>query len=793
MHSTTLRRAVATVAALVLLCAALVRDAARPPAPVAATAPPADFSAERAMRHVRAIAERPHPIGSADNARVREYVLAELRALGLAPEVQEATGVGTRYPEAGHVRNILARLPGRTPGGPAVVLMAHYDGVGGGPAAGDDAAGTGAILETLRALRAGGALEHDVIALITDGEEAGLLGAAAFVREHPWAKDVGVALNFEARGTGGRSYMFETGPGNLDVVRVLRGAPDVSATSLSVTVYRTLPNDTDLSELAVLGTPALNFAFTDGVERYHTAHDDVAHLDAGSVQHHGAQALALARAFGNGPLPRPSTGDAVFFDVPLFGLLVYPEGWAMPLALAALALVLAAALRAAHRAERWGRDIVLGVVGTLAAVALGGGVAFAAGTLIDRVHAAMRWGGAPAFRGIYATAIAALAFASALACWAVIRRWAGVAGAQIGALVVWGVLALVATWKAPGVSFLFVWPLIAAAIAALVAARRSAAGASLTTGAPGRSDLVTSVPVSATATLWTATVVATVVLVPVVYAVSAVLLGVVGPGGIAVGVLVPLMAWLLAPQLEAIGAGRRGLAAAGALGLGVLLLASGMATVRSSPEHPTRSALVYAVDIDSGGAWLATNASHAQRGSWAASALGPDARTIASIPARSAAAPPAWLARLLGGPRALVSMPPSTFATNGPDAVVLSDSTWGDARHLLLRVRAPRGAEAISMRAERGRVLAATIDGRAIDTTRYRNRQAQWRLDYSAPPDSGVMLGMSLPAGGALTLELIALAPGLPSALPGPLPPRPADVVTSQSGDVTIVRRAMRF
>ena len=128
-------------------------------------------------------------------------MLTQLRALGLDPQVQEATGVGTRYAEAGRVRNVLARLPGRTPGGRAVVLMSHYDGVGGGPAAGDDAAGTAAILETLRALRAGPPLAHDVIALITDGEEAGLLGAAAFVREHPWAKDVGVTLNFEARGT----------------------------------------------------------------------------------------------------------------------------------------------------------------------------------------------------------------------------------------------------------------------------------------------------------------------------------------------------------------------------------------------------------------------------------------------------------------------------------------------------------------------------------------------------------------------------------------------------------------
>ena len=366
MHSTTRLRATVTILVVCVLCALLVRYASVPPAVVPASAPASAFSAERALAHVRAIAQRPHPIGSPDNARVREYVIGQLRSLGLEPQVQEATGVGTRYPEAGYVRNVLARLPGRTPGGQAVVLMAHYDGVAGGPAAGDDAAGTAAVLETVRALRAGPPLAHDVMVVITDGEEAGLLGAAAFVREHPWAKDVGVTLNLEARGTTGRSYMFETGRGNLDVVRVLRQAGDVSATSLSVTVYRSLPNDTDLSEIAVLDKPALNFAFADGVERYHTAHDDVEYLNPRSLQHHGAQMLAMARAFGDGPLPRPVTGDAIFSDVPLVGLVVYPEGWALPIAIVGLVLVLVAAARLARDQANWLRDILLGTLGTLA-------------------------------------------------------------------------------------------------------------------------------------------------------------------------------------------------------------------------------------------------------------------------------------------------------------------------------------------------------------------------------------------------------------------------------------------
>ncbi|MEO6877795.1 MAG: M20/M25/M40 family metallo-hydrolase, partial [Gemmatimonadaceae bacterium] len=265
---------IGTAVGLFVLCAWSILRVARPPAPVPATAADTVFSAERALHHVEAIAHRPHALGMPEHDQVRDYISAQLTAMGLRSQLQQATGIGTRYQEAGRVENVLAWLPGSDPKGKALLLVAHYDGVGAGPAAGDDGAGVAALLETLRALRARKTpLAHDVFVLFSDGEESGLLGAAAFVREHPWAKDVSMVLNFEARGTGGRSFMFETGPGNLDAARVLRAAGGATAASVYTTVYRTLPNDTDLSEFAALGLPALNFAFTDGVELYHTSGD----------------------------------------------------------------------------------------------------------------------------------------------------------------------------------------------------------------------------------------------------------------------------------------------------------------------------------------------------------------------------------------------------------------------------------------------------------------------------------------------------------------------------------------
>ena len=768
MPSPALRTSVLTLVGLTVLCALLVRDAARPPAPVPASARATDFSAERAMRHVRAIAQRPHPAGSAENARIRAYLLTELRSLGLTPAVQEATGVGTRYPVAGQVKNVVARLPGRTPGGPSVVLMAHYDGVAGGPAAGDDAAGTAAILETLRALKAGPQLAHDVIALITDGEEAGLLGAAAFVREHPWAKDVGVTLNFEARGTRGMSYMFETGPGNLDVARALAEVPDVSATSLSVTVYRSLPNDTDLSELAVLRRPALNFAFADGVERYHTAHDDVTHLDPGSLQHHGAQALALARVFGNGSLPRPVTGDAVFFNLPFVGLAVYPEGWAVPLAIIALVLVIAAVVRLARNEDHWVRSMALGVLAIVCAVLLAAVVAQFVGASIDRAHSSMGWGGAPAFRGIYAAAVVMLAVTLSLACYAIVRRWSSISGLQVGALIVWALLTGFVSLRLPGVSFLLVWPLILMAIAAHVGIRT-----------PGGSPVRRDTPVIATIALWIATFIATAVVVPVIYAVSAVLLGAIGPGGIAAAVLTALLAWLLVPHLEALSADRpwRATAAAGAVSLG--LVAIGAATVRSSPEHPVPSSVVYAMDADSTDAWLVS------RGIPRDASARADTTRLTGIPA--------WLSELRGVGGAAVFASTERASIEPPTATVIADSSSASGRELRLRVRAAPGTGAITLQATGAHVVRASVDGRPIDTSRYRSPVRQWRLAYSAPADSGVTLALTLDAPRPFTLELTALAAGLP-ALAGIQPPqRPPNVVTVHTGDATLIRRSIRF
>ena len=752
-HRTIERLAIAFL--FVAICIVFAEHVTRPPGAIPENAPPAAFSAERAMKHVVAIAQRPHPIGSAEHDRVRDYLVAQLSILGLEPQIQNATGVGTRSADAGRVQNILARITGGQSGGPAVLLVAHYDSVEAAPGAADDGAGIAAILETVRAVRAGAPLLHDIIVLFTDGEEPGLLGAAAFVREHPWAKDVAMALNFEARGTAGRSLMFETGPGNLDAVRVLRTVPGVTAGSMFTTIYRTMLVDTDLSEL---GTPALNFAFGDGADRYHTSHDDVAHLNIGSLQHHGQQALALAHAFANGPLPRPRTGDAVFFELPGVGLVVYSEKWAMLLALVAAALAVVVIIRSRRESARFGRDVVLGGAATIGAVVLSGAAAYLAGLIIALLHTIFPWGGAPAWSPVYWAAVAMLSLAISTACYVAVRRRGSVAGLHAGALLIWTLLSLAAAVIAPGFSYLFIWPVLVVALAALLA---------------GGHGLLTAKGIA----MCLAALVTAALLIPIAYLIGAVFLGVTAAGGIVTAAIIALIAWLLVPLLEALCDGARWSTPFICAAAAIVLVGIGVLTVRTSDVHPVPSRLIYAIDADSSDAWLASRASAARANAWTRTTLAPFAQG------------PEWIAHFFLGPTAVVAKRVPTLPLPQPAINILSDSTTSDARQLSLRVQGSAGTTALGMRVTDAPVISAAIDGRAIDTTRYRLHTREWTLWYWAPSDSGALLSLIVPAGSTPKLEVLACSLGIPTLAGVTILPRPANVVPVQSGDVTIVCR----
>ena len=320
-----------------------------PPAVVPASAPATAFSAERAMVDLRTIGQRPHPVATVDNARVRAYLAGRLRGLGVATEERHYLVDPVGYARlrswnpqvsaSAELVDLIGVLPGRDRAQPAVALMAHLDTVWGSPGAADDSIGVASILEILRAIRAKGMPARDIVVILTDGEEIGLSGARAFWPGDPLAKHVGVVVNLESRGAGGRAAMFETGTGNAAMIRLFgRGVAHPIADSMAVLAYRLMPNNTDFTVPHEQGLPGFNFANLGRAGYYHSPLAMADHVDPRSAQDMGDQALGTAVALAFAP-KLPATGrDAVFFDYAGYGLVTYAigTGWLLILGAALL-------------------------------------------------------------------------------------------------------------------------------------------------------------------------------------------------------------------------------------------------------------------------------------------------------------------------------------------------------------------------------------------------------------------------------------------------------------------------
>lgn len=317
-----------------------------------ATAPAGDFSAGRAEQVLARILgpEKPHPVSSDENAAVRARIISEFERMGVKAQTYRAFACnawrGFRVVPCASVTDIVAEvLPGD---GPAVALLAHYDSVPAGPGASDDGSGVSAVIEASRALRARRAPRlHPVLAVITDGEEAGLLGAQAFLENKALAARVGAVVNVEARGTKGRSLLFQTSAGDSKLIDLYANSvPFYATSSLYAEIYRLLPNDTDLTLFIKQGIPSFNFAFSENVADYHTPLDRRGNLSALSLQEQGDNLLGVAASLAQTDFRSLEGGDAVYLDLFGFVLPRMPEMWALPLALIAFALMIVAAWRA---------------------------------------------------------------------------------------------------------------------------------------------------------------------------------------------------------------------------------------------------------------------------------------------------------------------------------------------------------------------------------------------------------------------------------------------------------------
>lgn len=734
-------------AAIVVIAVLLEAWSRRTPAPRDASAPLDAFSAARALAvEARLLGDgAPHPVASVADAAVRERIIDELRAIGLAPE-KHASYVCRRNAVCAPVVNVLARIPGRSDA-PPLALVSHYDSVHAGPGAGDDMHGVAVMLEVARILVAARAPGRPIILLFDEGEEVGLLGAEAFVRGHPWASEVGLAINVEARGTTGRTSLFESSEGNAELVAAYAAAaPSPEGSSLAVEVYRRMPNDTDFTVLREAGVAGINLAFIGGVARYHTPLDDLAHLDAGSVQHQGDTVLAVARAFAESPLVT-SAGDAAFTD--LLGRVVirWPTWWTIPILVACALLLLGVAVVARRDGSLRIRGLVLALPSVLVVLLVGAAAGIA---LVEGVALAID-GEAAAVAEPLPLRIAAWAAVGVGTCAsaALLGRW--IRGIELGlaTLLVWSSLGIVACAEAPGVAPAFVLPVVPSAIAAafaLAPADRS----------PRPLQFALSVGLAAFAVVW-----------------SSLAFGLEDAfgWGLAPAVILPIAvaalpaAWAFAgPEVAR---ARRAVLASAALVAASCALAAVLVGVHDA-DAPRHVRIVHHVDADTGTAVLA-----AYPGDRPLPARVRNAAAFASAPepVLPGTSVVAWVA------------PSQTDGRPAPELVVLSR----ESGRIRMRLDAPWADRAALLVDDRSRVRMLEVGGERAGPP---DGEGPLRLDLFGLVPEGVVIELE-PTGAPPAVRVVACGPALPSDAVDLVRVRNEVAVTQQWGDSACVSRTI--
>lgn len=349
------------------------------------------FSTERALSHVETMSQKPHGVGFPAHAEVRSYIVSQLESMGLETSLQEGYTAGD-WGNLSKAINILARIKGSEEG-KALLLLSHYDSSPHSSLGASDAgSGVATILEGIRAfLSENNQPKNDIIILITDAEELGLNGADLFVNKHPWAKEVGLTLNFEARGSGGPSYMLiETNRGNGKLIEEFTKAnPEYPvANSLVYSIYKMLPNDTDLTVFREDGDiDGFNFAFIDDHFDYHTARDNYERLDKNTLAHQGSYLMPLLSYFANSDLNNlKSLNDSIYFNVPFFKLVSYPFEWIWPMFGLAILFFIVLLVVGFKKKVLQVNDILKGFLPMLISLLINGVVGFYSWTVLKWIY-----------------------------------------------------------------------------------------------------------------------------------------------------------------------------------------------------------------------------------------------------------------------------------------------------------------------------------------------------------------------------------------------------------------------
>ena len=303
------------------------------------------FSSARVVEDLKVIAHEPHSVAHVEaRTAVYNYLKEKLKSLGGNLQTyhypsQKAKGYTF------DANNIVAEFPPlkESKDTTYLLLIAHYDSkypmkrkqrIVSSFGAGDDGYGVGVILECLyQVLKDRKDWTQGIRVLFTDAEEVGMIGMkAAYKYNKEIFKNVGLAINVEARGTYGPVLLFETSPGNKQLMELYGNYAQYPYTySLTSVVYKFMPNDTDFTIIKDT-IPGFNFSVIADVNHYHTELDHLDNINEVSIQHYGEQIVPIITHYLINPIYKDkdyfsSKEDTVYFTIPLLGFFNCSKGY----------------------------------------------------------------------------------------------------------------------------------------------------------------------------------------------------------------------------------------------------------------------------------------------------------------------------------------------------------------------------------------------------------------------------------------------------------------------------------
>lgn len=398
-----------------------------------------------------------HPMGSAANDMMRERLTAELHTLGYTTQVTTDYFCSAAM-NCGYVTNLIGYL-NEPSNNNAVLLNVHYDSVVSGPGVADNGANLANALEIARLYKEQPG-QNPLVILFSDGEEVDALGSGAFVLQ-PLAKKIATVVNLEARGTSGRSLMFETSAGSAPLIELLgENFTRVKTSSVFAEVYNYLPNQSDFTNFSNSGIAGYNFAFIGSSENYHTIDDSLDSLNAGSMIEQGTAAWSVILALSQHQDIQsiPLNQDVVFYtDLAGSTLLSWSPNVSVIFVVIAFFLTIFIFFFGDSNGHRRIR-IVGGALAVALCTILGVAACYAVMVLIVTLQPVeLPWNNYP-FQSHVVIWVLSVAMAGVIYD-TIVRKWN--LFEQLGGIVVYfSLMALILTLLAPGASYLYLLPVL---------------------------------------------------------------------------------------------------------------------------------------------------------------------------------------------------------------------------------------------------------------------------------------------------------------------------------------------